>query len=317
MQQQWLQMATGRAVILARFSRWLVPAALLVVVPLFFIDLDRWIGDVPSELHAFAHVGFFGVLAWILMALPGLRARPFARRAAWVLLVVLLVSILVELVQTFFGRSAGLRDIWQNLVGAMAAVALHAPAGAGRRRLVGIAIALLALELAGPGIGLWDRAVARTQFPVLGDFETRFEHWRWSSGVPERTRARTGSRSLRVDLEPGRFAGTTLRRSFGDWSGFAYLEMSLYNPEPEALPIVVSIRDREHFRRGGDYADRFNGQFELEQGWNDLRIPVAGIRDAPTERRLELGDLSEMVVFTADLERPQVIWLDRVRLALE
>jgi hypothetical protein len=187
MQQQWLQMATGRAVILARFSRWLVPAALLVVVPLFFIDLDRWIGDVPSELHAFAHVGFFGVLAWILMALPGLRARPFARRAAWVLLVVLLVSILVELVQTFFGRSAGLRDIWQNLVGAMAAVALHAPAGAGRRRLVGIAIALLALELAGPGIGLWDRAVARTQFPVLGDFETRFEHWRWSSGVPERT----------------------------------------------------------------------------------------------------------------------------------
>lgn len=301
----------------ARFSRWTAVAVLIAVVPLFFIDLERWIGNVPSEVHAFAHVGFFGVFAWFLMGLPAARAHSFVIRAASVLVVVLLISILVEWTQTFFGRSAGLRDIWQNLVGAMAAVALLAPAGGRRRFLMGVAIALLVLELAGPGIGLWDRALARTQFPVLGDFDTRFEHRRWSSGTPDWTKARTATGSLRVDLEPGRFAGTTLRRSFGDWSGFAYLEMSLYNPESEALRIVVSIRDREHFRRGGAYADRYNGTFVLAQGWNDLRISVAAIRDAPAERHLELGDLSEMVVFTTNLERPRVIWLDRVRLALD
>jgi hypothetical protein len=250
------------------FARWVVAAVLIGVVPLFFIDLDRWIGNVPSEVHAFAHVGFFAIFAWILIGLPGVRARRFAAQAAWVLLIVLLISILVEWVQTFFGRSAGLRDIWQNLVGAMLAVAFHAPAGRGRSLLVSLTVVLLVLELAGPGIGLWDRAVARAQFPVLGEFDTQFEHRRWSSGFQDIARARTGSRSLRVDLEPGRYAGTALLRSFGDWSGFAYLEMSLYNPESQALPIVVSIRDRR----------------ALPAGWG-VRRPVQW--SVPTRTRLE------------------------------
>lgn len=290
---------------------------LLGVIPLFFIDLNRWIGDIPAELHAFAHVGFFGLVALVLMQLPRLRALRFWPRAGGVLLIVLLMGIAIELVQVLFGRSAGLRDLWQNAVGAALAVALYAPPGRQRRWLVGVAAALVAFELAGPGIGLWDRAVARSQFPVLGEFDTRFEHRRWSSGVPDAGVARTGVRSLRLDLEPGRYAGTTLQRSFGDWSGYAYLEMSLYNPDEETLPITVSIRDHEHFRRGGAYEDRYNGEFILAQGWNDLRIPLAEVRDAPAERTLDLSDLGEVVIFTVDLQHPRVLYLDRVRLRRE
>jgi hypothetical protein len=294
---------------------WLGTALLLGIIPLFFIDLDRWFGHIPSELQAFAHVAFFGLLALLLMRLPWVRARPFPPRAVQVLLIILLIGIAIELIQPLFGRSAGLRDLRQNLVGAAAAVSLYAPAGSQRRGLAGLAAALLALELAGPGIGLWDRAVARTQFPVLGEFETRFEHRRWSSGVPDDTVARAGARSLRLELEPGRYAGTTLRRSFGDWNGYTHLEMSLYNPDEAILPLTVSIRDREHERRGGAYPDRFNGRYSIAPGWNDLRIPIAEIRAAPAERALDLADLSQMVIFTVDLEHPRRLYLDRVRLS--
>jgi hypothetical protein len=290
---------------------------LLGVVPLFFIDLNRWIGDIPAELHAFAHVGFFGLVALVLLQTPRLRALPFGPRAGWVLLIVLLMGIVIELVQALFGRSAGLRDLWQNAVGAAAAVSLYAPAGRQRRWLAGVAAVLVAFELAGPAIGLWDRAVARSQFPVLGEFDTRFEHRRWASGVPDAAVARTGARSLRLDLEPGRYAGTTLQRSFGDWSGYAYLEISLYNPDEQTLPITVSIRDREHFRRGGAYEDRYNGEFIVQRGWNDLRIPLSEVRDAPAERSLDLADLGEVVIFTVDLQYPRVLYLDRVRLRRE
>ncbi len=290
-------------------------AVLIGVTALFFIDLDRWIGNIPAELHAFAHVAFFGLLALWLMALPRLHDQPFPLRATQVLLIILLIGIAIELLQPLFGRSAGLRDLRQNLVGAAAAISGYAAAGSQRRMLAGLAAVLLVLELTGPAIGLWDRAVARSQFPVLGDFETRFEHRRWSSGVPDDSVARAGARSLRVELEPGRYAGTTLQRSFGDWSDYTHLEMSLYNPDEAVLPLTISIRDHEHFRRGGAYQDRFNGRYLVGSGWNDLRIPIAEIRAAPAERELDLADLSELALFTVDLKHPRLLYLDRVRLS--
>lgn len=116
--------------------------------------------NIPAELYAFAHVAFLGLLALLLMRLLWLRTCPFPPRAAQALLIVLLIGIVIELIQPLFSRSAGLRDIRQNLVGAAAVVSLYAPAGNQRQVLASFTTVLLALELAGPGIGLWDRAVA-------------------------------------------------------------------------------------------------------------------------------------------------------------
>ena len=95
------------------------------------------------------------------------------------------------------------------------------------------------------------------------------------------------------------------------------MEMSLYNPDDTILPLTVSIRDHEHFRRGGAYQDRFNGRYFIAPGWNDLRIPIAEIRAAPAERALDLAGLSELVIFTVDLEHPRLLYLDRVRLSCD
>jgi len=295
-------------------SNWLAGALLFGILPLFFIDLKRWFGEVPAELHAFAHVGVFALFAVVLMSLSRWSHWPARSRAVVVLLIILLSGALIELVQPLFGRSGSLRDVGQNLVGAAAGLSLYARAGMWRRLTMSLVGILLVLALGGPALNLLDRALARTQFPILGDFESRLEHRRWSAGVPDGTIVRMGTRSLRVELEPGRYAGTMLQRSFGDWRGFAHLELSLYNPDVEPLPVTVSIRDQEHFRRGGEPQDRFDRRFTIEPGWNDLRIAIPEIRDAPAQRSLDLDDLSQMVIFTSELEYARLLYLDRVRL---
>ena len=149
---------------------------------------------------------------------------------------------------------------------------------------------------------------------MLSDFETRFEARRWSSGEIDRTVGRHGRASLRVSMGTEKYAGTTLKRSFGDWRGHCAFAFSLYNPDPEPLSITVSIRDEEHFRRGGEYHDRFNRVFTMGQGWNEFHIPVADIEHAPSARTLDLSRLTEVVIFTVDPPAPRVMYLDHVRL---
>lgn len=155
---------------------------------------------------------------------------------------------------------------------------------------------------------------ASRQFPVLGDFETDLETMRWSSGDIDKNIARHGKRSLRVSFGTRKYEGTTLERSFGDWRGYKTFAFSIYNPDPDPLSMTVSIRDEEHFRRGGEYHDRFNHVYTMEQGWNDVSIPIADIENAPLARTLELNHLSEVVIFTVDPPAPRVMYLDYVRL---
>ena len=290
-------------------------AAIGLSLPLFFLRLGDWMLMVPPELFVFGHVAFFLLLTSVLLFLPPWGSWPYPTRAATAVAIATLAGAVIELIQPSFGRSAELADLWQNFLGSLAAVAIFAPRGVVRWVLRLLATALLVLELYQPSVTLWDRAVARAQFPVLAQFDTRYEHQRWSAGTPDDSVAAVGSRSLRVTLRDGRrYPGTTLRRSLGDWSGHDTLQLSIYLPDDEPLQVTLSIRDRDHFPRGGAFHDRFNRNFELEQGWNTLEIPIDEIRNAPRDRTMDLAALTEMAVFTTGLERERVIFVDAVRL---
>ncbi len=296
-----------------RLPYYLAIAAVVGIIPLFFIDLGPYRRIFAPEVHAFGHLVFFAILAWVALQLPMVRRYSYPVRAVVVLVGAVLLGGMIELIQPYFGRSAAIKDVWQNLLGASITVALSAPRGAARRILVSVVAVVLFLEMHNPVTSLWDRGVARIQFPVLSDFSTAFEDRRWSSGTPDSSIARVGQRSLRVDLQPSRYAGTTMRRSFGDWNEHNTLEFSIYVPDG-SLGITVSIRDHEHLDRGGAYIDRFNRRFLLQPGWNDVSIPVADIRDAPQERQQDLSDIAELAIFTSNLEEERTFYLDRVRL---
>ena len=290
-------------------------ATLLSIFPFFFVSLEGYRRHVPDEIYAFGHVGFFGLLTLLLMIAPQLRRIRYPVRAAAVLLFILFIGGCIELIQGQIGRSAGLRDLWQNMLGAAAAVALTAPTRLLRLVLIGVAGAALVAELFNPTLTLVDRGIARSQFPVISDFSTPLEGRRWSSGTLDTSITRTGGRSLRVTLHSGRlYTGTTLRRSFGDWSDYETAELAIYVPDEAAITVTISIRDREHFARGGAYADRFNRNVTLQQGWNDIRIPIDDIRNAPRDRTLDVSDLTELAIFASRPEQTREIHLDALRL---
>jgi VanZ family protein len=296
----------------------LLPLMLLGMV-LFFIDMKHEAGSAVYQLYGFAHLAFFILMAFALSWIPSVARRPFLFQFALIVFVVLFVGGMIELIQPYFGRTARLRDLGIDLLGAFNGVVFLVPTRRNLRRGVLVfgqlvAVALTAVVSYGPITTLWDMRQASKQFPILGDFETRLETRRWSSGEIDKGIARHGESSLRVFLGTQKYSGTTLERSFGDWRGYSTFAFSIYNPDPDPVLITVSIRDEEHFRRGGVYHDRFNRVFTMEQGWNDVYIPVADIENAPSARKLELDHLSEVVIFTVDLPAPRVMYLDYVHL---
>jgi hypothetical protein len=301
-----------------QFRFFLFPA-ILGGIMLFFIDFNHRPGSAVYQLYGFAHLFFFALMARELAGLASLMKRPFFLQVILIMCVILGVGGIIELIQPYFGSSASWGDLGLDFTGGFLGIVFFSPVRRSLARRILVcgqcaALALVVIVSFVPITTIWDMWVATRQFPVLGDFESRLEITRWSNGEIDNDIARHGQCSLRVFLGTERYAGTTLKRSFGDWSGYSTLAFSIYNPDPGMLVLSVSIRDHEHFRRGGEYGDRFNSTFRIEQGWNDVHIPIAQIENAPSARRLELDRLSEIVIFAVDLPKPRLFYLDYVRL---
>ncbi|MCC5795689.1 MAG: VanZ family protein [Chromatiales bacterium] len=289
-------------------------ALAVLTAPLFLASTTGWLRHVPPEAFAVGHVVYFLVAGLLILNLPQLRGRSPMVQQLVLYGIVLAASLLIEALQSIAGRSASLRDIALNLAGASLAALWALPSGWFRILTLMLGPLAVSLLLYNPVLTLMDRGLARIQHPVLGDFETALEVRRWSRGTRDDTISRSGRYSLRLDLQPGPFPGTMVRRSLGRWSAYDCLAMSVFNPDPEPLPLTISIRDHEHFRRGGAYADRYNATFTIHQGWNDLSIPLTQVRNAPRARRLDLDQIAEFVMFSRNLEHSRTLYLDRVQL---
>jgi VanZ family protein len=292
---------------------------ILAYTVLFFIETSFGPSTPAHQLNGIGHLLYFILLTWWIAYLPSVSRLRFPRQIALILAMVLVVGIAIELIQPYFGRNKSWSDMVINLLGGLIGLLFLTPCRRylGRGLLISSQLAVLiaaGIIFYGPAITLWDMQQAARQFPMLSDFETRLQTNRWSRGSIDPDFARHGRASLRVELKTQRYSGTTLRRSLGNWEGYSIFAFSIHNPDPEPLAITVSIRDQEHHQRGGQYNDRFSRSFELKQGWNDLRIPVEEIKNAPLSRSQDLTMLREVGIFTMDLTVPRVIHLDHVRL---
>jgi VanZ family protein len=154
--------------------------ALLLAIPLFFISLPIDPAGPINQLSKPAHILFFALLALALARLEPVARLPFPRQAGLVLLVILVFGGAVELIQPFFGRMGSFRDVGANLAGGFFGLVFLAPGrcclhrGALAAGQV-LAVTLVVLAVTPNAITIWDMKLAERQFPVLSDFETRFE----------------------------------------------------------------------------------------------------------------------------------------------
>ena len=121
----------------------------------------------------------------------------------------------------------------------------------------------------------------------------------------------SGKHSLRVILPPGQYPGISFGEIKKDWSKGNYLKMDIFNPLDEDFKFHIRIDDH---KSGWDYANRFDINFDLKPGMNQLSIRTESIRTNIHHRPLNLKKIRRMMVFIANNPKERNIYIDNIRL---
>jgi hypothetical protein len=235
------------------------------------------------------------------------------------LLLVFLVGGLTELIQSSVGREATWQDLGSDLVGGLIGLFFFSAVKKNLSRLALKLIQLLILALV-----FWylfpsakvivDDFVSWNQFPLLSGFETPLEATRWSGSAKRKINHQvyfTGQASLQVRLNTQRYSGIGLKDFPRDWEGYSAVSLQVFNPDSESLELHLRIHDHAH---NNIYSDRYNTSFDIRPGWNQLRVSLADVFEAPKAREFDLAHVAGLGVFVGKLKRPRTIYLDEVRL---
>jgi len=297
---------------------------LVLGFPFFF-----WGGPGYHSVRSFkaawdlGHILFFALASVLVILL----ARQRGIRTEWhfaLALVVLGVAcgILIEIAQLGVGgRSVDCWDVYRDLLGILTALVFCRilPGSLYLRRVFLFVCALLLFSSIGPlAVALVDEYLAARQFPVLADFETPFEENRFvPAGHVQRsgTYARSGRYSLHVRLTTATYSGVSLFYFPHNWEGYEQLHFSVYNPCRDKLVLHCRIHDRWHKDHGMVFRDRFHQAFHLEQGWNDCRVSLESVHQAPAEREMDMKAIESFALFVVRQDRSRVLYLDHIFLS--
>jgi len=221
------------------------------------------------------------------------------------------------------GRNPDVEDVLRNQLGCLVAFAVcagtksYAISIAWRRSLRAIVVVLLAVSGWPLMRAMVDEQYARSQFPVLSDFETPFERYRWDN-VTRTSEAsnnvRHGAKAMRVQLSTAKYSGIGLFHFPGNWQGFRTLHCSLFNPLATVLTIHCRIHDIHHKQHDSEYTDRFNLPIKLQPGWNDVVIDLQQVWNAPKDRKMDAAHIEGLGFFVVLLEQPLTIVVDHLYL---
>jgi hypothetical protein len=267
------------------------------------------------------HFALFGVVYLLLfVGLPV--SDPGSWRHHWRLtLVCCVLAVSVEVIQPLVGRQGSLGDLVSGALGIVSALSgiriWRARFGPGWR----IGHAVLSLGAFGllllPAWAEWNAVNWRAQhFPLLADFESAAERLLWTAGsdttlVHSTMHVSQGQQSLEVRSPAGKRGRMVYDAGMERWDLHENLRFSVYNPgEPFDLRLLILDDSRR-----ADVAGRFTGRYSIENGWNELRVSIDAVRDAPREGTLDLRAIWHCVfVFGGPRLPEQHFFLDGVRL---
>ena len=139
------------------------------------------------------------------------------------------------------------------------------------------------------------------QVPTLVSFESRFG----DTFVQTKNADLRVIQSHKVDrkvgmvvLGKGSWPGVAFHDLWPDWRNYSTLVIDIAVDANEALELNVRVHDIEHGLTGQSFDDRFNTSFTLSPGTHALRIPLDAIQEAPKARKMDLTQVSALVLFS-------------------
>jgi VanZ family protein len=317
-------------------ARWrhLAPPVLGIVALMLFLVIGRPPSDSYGWRMVFeiGHVPLFGVTALLMLRIVRVMRGQTTARAADFLIALLATAVLSlvaeagQLVQP--GRHANVGDAIANLTGALCFIAIAAALrpepwqGLGRdgpvaARLVllgaTLALGLVVMPLAGVAWSYGARAVA---FPVLADFTGSWQQPFLNVGRSQLTRVpapagwseKAGSRVARLTFLDAPWPGVAIREPYPDWSGYQALRFQLWSELDAPVELVLRVDDTHRDR---SHRDRFNASFIVTPGLNDFTVPLSTIIQGPRDRKLDVSDISQIILFSRRPDEPFELYLGR------
>lgn len=279
--------------------------AILLMIPL----PPRWLSPAVGKLLDFGHVPLFAALAIVIEKLTG------RRRVAILLCIVAAAG--AESLQYLTGRTGNWPDLIRGLIGTVVGLQIlnaFEPEKAGRRAKE---LFIAAMIGAGPVLEtipvLADEWSARSSFPVLADFRSRFELERWRPYQATIARKPEGAGhvgELHLDPGPSPYSGAEFFTISEDWSTMKSLAVTFRVIDG---PITLAMTIRDH-RASLEHNDRFNYSGRFDEGEHTITLPLATIAAGPKTSPLDLTWMRSINLF---IEATRARTLDVISIRLE
>lgn len=285
--------------------------ALLLCTVIVFNDFDS-LHRFTAALKNWSHVAVFFLASHLLLNLLGEWIGQRRHRLIGIALFCLCVGALIELIQPYFGRDRSLLDLVYDGVGIVAALLFHL-ANEGRKKMLrGLGVAVLMLSTMQP-VYFGAMVLARSwAVPYLARFEQFWERGIWKAQENSRAqieRNPSGGYWLRVEMQRGAYPGVSFPEIHHDWQGYHSLALRVFSPQAQTL--TLRIHDKNH---NNDYDDRYNQRLSIQPGINDLVISLDDVASAPKNRRMDLSQVQNLMLFAVSPQQPLTIYVDEIRL---
>ena len=289
--------SSWRRLIIGLVTAAAVTAVLLLRIP----EHARWVSVVLNAGHGAIFFGLAVLGMWEVAANRTLRNWPVWWQYSAVLLAAAVLGGAIELLQIPLERDADLADEINDVLGALAGLALFATfdrrstAHFRASLLVGgfLATLFIAAPVAKCAAAYLRREMA---FPVIADFRHSLDEY---FVVPQRVRvSRTlmdGEHALCLKFERGPWPGIAFTELVPDWNAHRYLVLDVINPD--AVPVTLGVRiDDGHYAY--TYEDRFNTTFTLQgHEHRQQRVSLEHVKAGPRDRALDLSLISYLLLY--------------------
>ncbi|MBW0147043.1 succinyl-CoA synthetase subunit beta [Marinobacter sp. CAU 1620] len=233
----------------------------------------------------------------------------------------LVAGALIEAAQSQLGRDADWRDVLRNLTGVWLILAWQPLIGRPLRHnalMIGVAAAtslLVIVELGATGIVAARQFELSNQLPQLYNFDHEDPSPYWLGDLePSPNPVQDDAKSLRIELDTDRYSGASLINLPADWRQYDTLRISLFNPDPTPLPLTLRINDLMHEHGDNAHSDRYNTSFTLAPGPHTLTLALNDVRNAPSDRTMDMSRVHRLTLFAVRLPTPRTVYLLDLRL---
>ena len=308
------------------------PASLLLAGFIVFlvITFGKLSGHnlLTREIQNSLHTVVFAVFTYFALHLMHRRTGDSHTSSANYLLVAglcLLTGIAAEAAQWLTGRGFGLLDIVRDMAGIALGAGFHAlgarttqgsrlvPRKRWRHALAAALCIILCTAMYPLASLSWHYLGRNAAFPVIMDMQAD-----WAAAFLRLDAARLtpapdtcGPAFSALQLLRAHYPGIHIVDPSHDWRGYRYLSIELHSANPKPVNLSLRVHDRTH---NNEYSDRFNRILTVAPGTRRYRIALQDISNAPTGRRLDLGNIAGVILFSGKHPHPQKLCVGVIRL---